>query len=68
MKKLHELGIYATQRGSAIIAMTDGKKATTVEGKVYFSDLEIEESIDPKDFGCELSQITEDSVIFFPES
>ena len=67
IEKLHELGIYATQRGSAIMAMTNGKKATVIEGKVYFSDFEIKESINPKDFECELSQITEDSVVFFPQ-
>ena len=46
--------------------MADGAKIKIDEEKIYFGYSK--EYIDPKDFGYEINQTTEDSIIFFPES
>lgn len=64
LKKLYE-NVHASQRGNAIIAMTNGIKITIVEGKVYFDYSE--KGIDPKDFGYEFYEKTKDAIVFFPQ-
>lgn len=64
LEKLYE-HVHARKRGSAIMAMTEGKKITTNKGKIYFDHSE--KGIDPKDFGYEFGHETKDAIVFFPQ-
>ncbi|MCK5475569.1 MAG: hypothetical protein KAI71_03245 [Candidatus Pacebacteria bacterium] len=65
LKRLYE-DVHAQKRGSAIMAMTEGKKITINEEEIYFDYSE--KGINPKDFGYEFGHETKATVVFFPQS